>query len=256
MVNLRVPLNQRNDGTIYRSIYTVKTLVNHERYIRGIYYLNTELDRKGFLFVLEGIDGSGKTTACQQLTEILLNDGYDVVHLREPTNESPWGKEIRERSPQGELSPSEELDLFVKDREWHVQNRINPALLAGQIVLMDRYFFATGAYQSGVTGIPWKEILRMNREDIHAPEPDVIFILDVDAETGLKRATGRENKANLQFEKLDRLIGVRKVYLEFVEQDTGIYKIIDARESLEAVVAEIYDTIIQRVKYRHESSQR
>lgn len=255
-MNLRVPLFQNNDGVIHRSIYTGKTLVNHERYTRGIYYLNTELDRKGFLFVLEGIDGSGKTTACQQLTEILLSAGYDVVHLREPTNESPWGKEIRERSPQGELSPSEELDLFVKDREWHIQNRINPALRAGQIVLMDRYFFATGAYQSGVTGIPWKEILRINREDIHAPEPDVIFILDVDAETGLKRATGRENKANLQFEKLDRLIGVRKVYLEFVEQDTGVFEVIDARESLEAVVAEIYDTIIQRVKYRHESSQR
>lgn len=255
-MNLRVSLIQRNDGTIHRSIYTVKTLVNHERYIRGIYYLNTELDRKGFLFVLEGIDGSGKTTACQQLTEILLNDGYDVVHLREPTTESPWGKEIRERSPQGELSPSEELELFMKDREWHVQNRINPALLTGQIVLMDRYFFATGAYQSGVTGIPWKEILRMNRDDIHAPEPDIIFILDVDAETGLKRATGRENKANLQFEKLDRLIGVRKVYLEFVEQDTGIFKVIDARESLEAVVDTIHDVIIQRIKYRHESSQR
>ncbi|MCK5389500.1 MAG: dTMP kinase, partial [Candidatus Thorarchaeota archaeon] len=130
------------------------------------------------------------------------------------------------------------------------------ALLAGQIVLMDRYFFATGAYQSGATGIPWKEILRINREDIHAPEPDVIFILDVDAETGLKRATGRENKANLQFEKLDRLIDVRKVYLEFVEQDTGIFKVIDALESLEAVVNEIYDAIIQRIKYRPETSQR
>ncbi len=255
-MNLRVPLFQSNDGTVHRSIYTVKTLVHHERHIRGIYYLNTKLDRKGFLFVLEGIDGSGKTTACEKLTEILLSEGYDVVHLREPTNESPWGKEIRERSPQGELSPSEELDLFVKDREWHVQNRINPALLAGQIVLMDRYFFATGAYQSGVTGIHWKEILRMNREDIQAPEPDVIFILDVDAETGLKRATGRENKANLQFEKLDRLIGVRRVYLDFVKHDTGVFKVLDARESLEAVVDEIYEEVIQSIKYRQESSQR
>jgi dTMP kinase len=205
---------------------------------------------------LEGIDGSGKTTACNQLMGLLLNDGYDVVHLREPTNESPWGKEIRERSPQGELSPAEELDLFVKDRKWHVQNRIVPALSAGQIVLMDRYFFATGAYQSGVTGISWKEILRINREDIHAPEPDIIFILDVDAETGLLRATGRENRANMQFEKLDRLINVRKTYLEIVEQDSGTFKVIDAGKSIETVVDEVYQEIIQRIKCGNESSQR
>ena len=58
-------------------------------------------ERNGFLFVLEGIDGSGKSTACLRLLDILKNDGYDVVYLREPTNESPWGKEMRERSPRG-----------------------------------------------------------------------------------------------------------------------------------------------------------
>jgi dTMP kinase len=205
-------------------------------------------DRKGYFFVLEGIDGSGKTSACKILLERLRHDGFDTVYLREPTTESPWGKEIRQRSPKGELSPSEELELFIKDREWHIQNKIIPALVAGQIILMDRYFFATGAYQSGVTGIPWKEILRMNREDIHAPEPDIIFILDVDAETGLARATGRENKANLQFEKIDRLIGVRQVYLEFVEHDSGAYEVIDACKTLEEVVNDVYKGIIQRIK--------
>ena len=218
--------------------------------------MTIELDRKGFLFVLEGIDGSGKTSACVILKERLQNDGYDVVHLREPTNESPWGKEIRERSPLAELSPTEELELFVKDREWHVQNKIKPALLAGKIVLMDRYFFATGAYQSGATGIPWQEILRMNREDIHAPEPDIIFILDIDAETGLARTLGRKDQADLQFEKLDRLINVRKVYLELVEHDIGTYKVIDAYNPLETVVNEIYNDIIQRIKCRNGSSQR
>ena len=223
---------------------------------QGYHYLTNELDRKGFLFVLEGIDGSGKTSACVILKERLQNEGYEVVHLREPTNESPWGKEIRERSPRAELSPAEELDLFVKDREWHVQNKIRPALNAGKIVLMDRYFFATGAYQSGATGIPWQEILRMNREDIHAPEPDVIFILDVDAETGLSRTIGRKDKADLQFEKLDRLINVRKVYLKLVELDTGTYKVIDAHNPLETVIDEIFNDIIQRIKCRNDSSQR
>jgi dTMP kinase len=73
----------------------------------------------GFLFVLEGIDGSGKTGASKELVKRLQSDGYDVVYLREPTKESQWGKEIGERSPAGELTPEEELELYTKDREWH-----------------------------------------------------------------------------------------------------------------------------------------
>ncbi|MHA1135623.1 MAG: dTMP kinase [Candidatus Thorarchaeota archaeon] len=218
--------------------------------------MKTELDRKGFLFVLEGIDGSGKTCACGELMNQLQVDGYDVIRLREPTLESEWGKEIRNRSPAGELSPDEELDLYSKDRKWHIANRIQPALNAGKIVLMDRYFFASGAYQSTVLNLHWSEILRLNRTELSAPEPDIVFILDVPAEIGLERATGRTGKANLQFEKLDRLIQVRKNYLEMVEQDTGTFKVIDACQTLEEVIKEIYNEIIQGIKCRNGSSQR
>jgi dTMP kinase len=202
---------------------------------------------KGFLFVLEGIDGSGKTCACKELARKLQSDGYDVTHLREPTNESPWGKEMRERSPRGELTPEEELELFIKDREWHIANRIIPALNEGKVILMDRYFFATGAYQSAVMDLPWKEILRRNREGISAPEPDIVFILDVPAEIGLERATERTGKANLQFEKLDRLVKVRQAYLEIAENDCGTFKVIDARNPLDQVVDEIYDIITDTI---------
>lgn len=210
----------------------------------------TNQDHKGFLFLLEGIDGSGKSTVCRKLTNMLELEGYDVVYLREPTNESIWGKEIRARSPKGELTPKEELDLFLKDRDWHIQNRILPALSEGKIVLLDRYFFATGAYQSEVTGLSWQEILRMNREDLNAPEPDIVFLLDIDAETGLGRTSSREDTANLQFEKLERLIKVRQTYLEIASQDTGLFKIIDASKSLEKVVDEVHEEIIQRIKCR------
>lgn len=166
-----------------------------------------------------------------------------MVYLREPTKESQWGKEIGERSPRGELTPEEELDLFIKDREWHIANRILPALKDGKIVLLDRYFFATGAYQSAVMDLHWREILRRNREEISAPEPDIVFILDVPAEIGLERATGRTGKANLQFERLDRLIRVRQNYLEMAEKDTGTFELIDAKNPLDQVVEEIYDII-------------
>ena len=218
--------------------------------------MTSESNRNGFLFVLEGIDGSGKTCACKELVTRLLSDGYDVIRLREPTIESEWGKEIRERSPTGELSPEEELELYSKDREWHIANRINPALEEGKVILMDRYFFASGAYQSTVLDLHWSEILRLNRNELFAPEPDIVFILDVPAEVGLERATGRTGKANLQFEKLDRLIKVRQNYLEMVEEDSGTFKVIDSCKSLELVVNEVYLDIIQGIKCRNDSSQR
>ena len=207
----------------------------------------TRIKTKGFLFVLEGIDGSGKTCASKELVKRLQSDGYDVIHLREPTTESQYGQEIRARSPAGELSPEEELDLYTKDREWHIANRIQPALDEGKIVLMDRYFFASGAYQSTVLDLHWSEILRINREDIFSPEPDIVFILDVPAEIGLERATRRTGKANLQFELIDRLVKVRKNYLEMIENDSATFELIDAKNTLDQVIDEIYDIITDTI---------
>ncbi len=208
----------------------------------------TPKEYNGFLFVLEGIDGSGKTCACQELAKRLQSIGHDVVHLREPTDESQWGKEIRERSPSGELTPEEELELYTKDREWHIANRIHPALEEGKVVLMDRYFFASGAYQSTVLDIHWREILQINREELFAPEPDIVFILDVPAEIGLERATGRTGKANLQFEKLERLVKVRQAYLEMAESDSATFEVIDAKNPLDQVVDKIHQIIMDLVK--------
>lgn len=193
--------------------------------------------------MLEGIDGSGKTTVCDMLEDILRNEGHEVVRLREPTDENEWGRQIRERSPRGELTPEEELELFIRDREWHVRNRIRPALQDNKVVLLDRYFFATGAYQSVVTDLSWQQILKRNREEIDAPDPDLLIVLDIPAEEGLLRATGRKGTTNLQFEKLERLVRVREVYLEMAREDTCPSVVVDAEMPLEAVVASVHREI-------------
>jgi dTMP kinase len=203
---------------------------------------------KGWFFVLEGVDGSGKTTVCDQISSLLLEQGYDVMRLREPTNESKWGREIRDRSYRVELTPDEELELFLKDRDWHIQHRILPALNENKIVLLDRYFFATGAYQSASTGIPWSDILRRNREEIHAPEPDIVFILDVPVEIGLARTIERKGEKNLQFEQPERLVKVRSAYLEMAENDVGNFKVIDATKSLKKVVDEVLKLILESIE--------
>jgi dTMP kinase len=202
----------------------------------------TELAR-GFLFVMEGIDGAGKTAVCDRVWVLLEKDSYSVVRLHEPTSESRWGREIRERSRRGELSPSEELELFMHDREWHVKKRIRPALRSKKLVLMDRYFFASAAYQSTSTGLHWSEILRMNREGISAPEPDVVFLLDISAEEGLSRVCARTGETNIQFERVERLLRVREAYLDMAQRDKGNYHIVDATRPLDSVVDEVHSSI-------------
>jgi dTMP kinase len=113
---------------------------------------------------------------------------------------------------------------------------------------MDRYFFASGAYQSTVLDLHWREILQINREELSAPEPDIVFILDVPAEIGLERATRRTGKANLQFEKLDRLLRVRQNYLEIAEHDISNVKLIDSLKPLQQVIDEIHKIIMDFIK--------
>ncbi len=200
--------------------------------------------KRGMLVVFEGIDGAGKTTVCNILAERLRGAGHDVVVLREPTKESPWGREIIERSPWGELTPEEELQLFMRDRRWNVENRILPALGEGKVVLLDRYFFATGAYQSVSTKVSWAEILRMNREELHAPDPDIVFLLDVPVQVGLERAVSRKGATNIQFERPERLVRVRQVYLEMAREYSDCFRVVDATRPIDAVVDEVFDVLM------------
>ncbi|MCJ7581951.1 MAG: dTMP kinase [Candidatus Aminicenantes bacterium] len=168
--------------------------------------------KKGILIVFEGIDGSGKSTQVQILQKILLDKDLDVVILSEPSL-SPWGQKIRKKaSLPDSLTPEEELDLFVKDRKDNVQKNLKPALAKKKIILLDRYYFSTIAYQ-GAKGIDVERIRRINEQ--FAIPPDLVFILDVEAEKGLNRIQDRKNK-DLLFERQDFLVEVRKIFKSFL----------------------------------------
>ena len=93
------------------------------------------------LIAVEGIDGSGKTTIVKFLEEELKRKGYNVATFKEPTD-SEWGRRIRRAFRDRSLKPEEELELFLRDREWNVKHNILPALKAGKIVIMDRYYLS------------------------------------------------------------------------------------------------------------------
>lgn len=167
--------------------------------------------KKGVLIVFEGIDGAGKTTQAKLLLHTLQKRGLDSVYFREPS-ESKWGKEIKKKAAfQGSLSPQQELDLFQKDRKENVEKNIKPALKNKKVVLMDRYYFSTIAYQ-GAKGIDPQYIQEFNQKI--AVKPDLVFILDIKASRGLQRLTDRKRK-DLLFEKEDYLVEVRKMFKRF-----------------------------------------
>ena len=164
--------------------------------------------KRGHLIVLEGIDGSGKSTQARRLVRRLAARGIRTVLFREPTR-GKWGRLIREMARQaGSLTPEEELELFVRDRRENVARNLEPALAAGKIVVLDRYYFSTIAYQ-GAKGIDPGRIRRLNER--FAVRPDLVFILDIEAGTGLARIGGRGRKDEL-FEREDYLARVREIF--------------------------------------------
>jgi len=166
--------------------------------------------KRGVLIVFEGIDGSGKSTQANNLLHAILERGFKAVYFSEPT-QGKWGRIIKEKAAFPEsLSPEEELKLFQRDRKENVEKNLKPALRKKQIVILDRYYFSTIAYQ-GAKGIDTERIRKLNEKI--AVEPNIVFILDLDAKKGLNRIENRKKK-DLLFEREDYLVRVRQLFLQ------------------------------------------
>ena len=191
---------------------------------------------RGLLIVFEGIDGAGKTTQVRRLAERLGAEGLQVIQEKEPTD-GPHGRRLRESASTGRLSLQEELDAFVADRREHVSEVIEPALAAGQVVIIDRYYYSTAAYQ-GARGADPASIIALN--ETFAPRPDVLLIVEVPPSLGAERIQGRGDQAN-HFEQVDSLAKVAKIFDGF--EGEHIHRL-DGRKSVEALAQDIL-TIVQ-----------
>ena len=187
-----------------------------------------KLDR-GYLIALEGVDGTGKSTQCALLADYLESAGYPVVRLREPT-QGMWGQKIRKilTEGRGDVTPEEELQYFINDRKEDVEQNIAPALDQGKIVLIDRYYYSTAAYQGALGFDPVKIIID---NEAFAPRPDLLLIIQVSLDESFRRIEqGRDSFSS--FEKRDYLEKVRSIFDTF----TGDHiRRVDSTPSVEEV---------------------
>ena len=170
-----------------------------------------KLDR-GILIVFEGIDGTGKSTQRGLLADSLKAQQVPHIALAEPT-QGQWGMKIRKLLSEGRqgISPEEELSWFVNDRKEDIELNILPALQDPKVVIMDRYYYSTAAYQ-GALGLD-PELIRLANEEF-APIPDRVLIFLTSPETCLERIESSRDKKSA-FEKLDYLNNVQDIFKSF-----------------------------------------
>lgn len=191
---------------------------------------------RGLLIAFEGIDGTGKSTQLPLLATALRAQGLAVIETREPSD-GPHGQQIRSLfQNRRQVSRQQELELFLLDRRQHVQDCIQPALDQGQIVLTDRYYFSTAAYQ-GAAGCDPAEIFARNR---FAPEPDLVLLLTLSAEESIARIRDLRGEALNDFEQQDQLEKVAALFASFHQ---GCIVRIPAARPLAAVQSSIREAV-------------
>ncbi|NKB86954.1 MAG: dTMP kinase [Acidobacteria bacterium] len=172
--------------------------------------------KRGCLIALEGIDGCGKSTQARQLVATLTDKGHPAVTFREP-GDSEYGQELRRVFVEGrDITPEEEMRLFLEDRRIDVRDNIEPALASGKHVVMDRYYLSSVVYQ-GVLGLD-PAMIRSTNEAI-APRPDLTLILDLPVDVALQRIEAARGGAN-SFEGRAYLEKVRALYLTFADENS------------------------------------
>ena len=195
---------------------------------------------RGLLVVLEGIDGAGKSTQIRRLGLLARALGFECIESREPTY-GQYGRLLRESAAVERLSRTREHELLLLDRREHLDTLVAPALARGAVVLLDRYYFSSIAYQAG-PGLAAEQIRADN--EAFAPRPDLLLILDLPVETGLARIGARGDRPNA-FEAVATLQHCREVYRSFAGESYA--RMIDASADADAVTAQASAALVRKL---------
>jgi dTMP kinase len=191
----------------------------------------------------EGIDGVGKSTQLDLLQQWLEGRGREVIRTLEPGG-TELGKEIRHLllHRKGDVAARAEALLYAADRAHHVATKIRPALAEGKVVLSDRYFDSSVAYQGAARELDVDEVRNISLWAVDNLIPDLTVLLDLDAEAAIQRRnkTGTEPD-RLEREKVDFFVRARAQYLELAKEPR--FLVVDATLSIDEIQQQIRERV-------------
>lgn len=200
---------------------------------------------RGRFIVVEGVDGSGKSTMAARLAEELKLSGRKVLRTREPGG-TVLGEKIRAvllDAKNAEMVPFTELFLYMASRAQLVDEVIRPSLLRGIDVVCDRYYYSTAAYQgaAGKVGIP--VVLAVAEKIAKFERPDLVILLDLDPADARKREGIRDDR--VESKGLDYQKRVRAGFLRLARRDRRRIKVIDAGRPADDVFEDVRKAVLR-----------
>ncbi|QQY08372.1 MAG: dTMP kinase [Candidatus Xiphinematobacter sp.] len=208
---------------------------------------------RGVFISFEGAEGCGKTTQILRLAQAFRDYDRPLLALREPGG-TALGESVRHLLKAttvgtSKLFPEAELLLFTASRAQLVREKILPALLAGSIVVCDRFLDSTTVYQGKARSLPHNFVEYVNQQVVSGCIPDVTFLLDIDSEVALQRVSRRDtslNPSGIGKESLKYHALVRRGYLELAQANPDRFVVLDAEQPVDALSQIIIMTLEER----------
>jgi dTMP kinase len=211
---------------------------------------------RGLFITLEGVEGSGKTTQAATLAASLRAEGRIVNVTHEPGG-TRAGEAIRKifLDPEVSLDVASELLLVLADRAQHVREKLQPGVEAGEIVISDRYFDSTVAYQGYGRGFDLPLLRQLNQLATAGMVPDLTIVLDCTAEIGLARTRERVKGQDHRFDRFESEMvefhhRVREGFLATAKAEPDRVRIVDSQQPYANAAAQILATVNELIRLR------
>ena len=206
--------------------------------------------KHGRFVSFEGIEGCGKTTQIALLSEALARRAISHSVTREPGG-TAVGEGIRKillHSETIHLTAAAELLLFYASRSQNILEKIEPSLAKGEVVICDRFYHASMAYQGYGRGIPIEFIEKLTDLVCGDRRPEITILLDIEPEVGLARARSRnskrsEDEGRFEMEEIPFYTRIRNGYLELASRESNRIQIVAANRSIDAIHKEILEIL-------------